>query len=214
MRQQTKTMPMLRIESLACTRGERVLFSDVCFQLRSGCMLVVTGDNGAGKTTLLRTIVGLTPPDSGEVTWNGRRLGAAGEEFRRELVYCGHLDSVKGDLTASENLRAAAALRGGGIRVEQATAGLAAVGLASFAQLPARSLSQGQRRRLALCRLAVADVVLWVLDEPLASLDTAASSWFAHALDSHLERGGMAVVATHHPLPIRAAVNVLRLTHD
>lgn len=191
-----------------------MLFSDVSFQLARGGILAITGANGAGKTTLLRMVVGLTPPDSGEVMWNGQPMAAVRTEFRRELMYCGHTDSVKSDLTVTENLRASAALRGRAISAEQASAGLASVGLASFGHLPARSLSQGQRRRLSLSRLAVTDAALWVLDEPLASLDSAASSWFAHALDSHLQRGGVAVVATHHPLRIRTAVDVLQLTHD
>lgn len=202
---------MLSAESLACTRGARALFSGVSFDLRRGGILVITGANGAGKTTLLRIVVGLTPPDTGEVRWNGVPLPAGAEEFRRDVMYCGHLDCVKGDLTTSENLRATAALVGGAVSAEQVSAAIAGAGLAPFAHLPARGLSQGQRRRLSLSRLAVADVALWVLDEPLASLDSAAASWFGQALESHLERGGIAVVATHHPLPIRAAVRALQL---
>ena len=202
---------MLAASDLECVRGDRTLFSGVSFAVRPGAGLLVQGANGAGKTSLLRIVLGLSPPASGEVTWTGRPIRTLGEAYRRELVYCGHPNALKDDLSAAENVRAAAALSGRQITRAEALAALARVGVDAAADLPVRSLSQGQKRRTALARLVLDGAKLWVLDEPLAALDTAGAEWLAGMLDAHLSAGGMALVTSHQPLATRAALATLKL---
>jgi len=202
---------VLAASDLECVRGDRTLFSGVSFAVRPGAGLLVQGANGAGKTSLLRIVLGLSPPASGEVTWTGRPIRTLGEAYRRELVYCGHPNALKDDLSAAENVRAAAALSGRQITRAEALAALARVGVDAAADLPVRSLSQGQKRRTALARLVLDGAKLWVLDEPLAALDTAGAEWLAGMLDAHLSAGGMALVTSHQPLATRAALATLKL---
>ena len=202
---------MLAASELECVRGERRLFAGLSFTLGAGHGLVVQGANGAGKTSLLRIVLGLSPPASGEVTWTGRPIRSLGEAYRRDLVYCGHSNALKDDLSAVENVRAAAALSRGRITREEARAALARAGVAAEADLPVRSLSQGQKRRTALARLVPGGARLWVLDEPLSALDAGGVEWLAGMLDAHLERGGLALVTSHQALPVRARLSTLHL---
>ena len=202
---------MLAASELECVRGERRLFAGVSFTLGAGHGLLVQGANGSGKTSLLRIVLGLAPPASGEVTWTGRPIRSLGEAYRRDFVYCGHSNALKDDLSAVENVRTAAAISGGRITHEGARAALARVGVAAEADLPVRSLSQGQKRRTALARLAPDGAKLWVLDEPLSALDAGGVEWLAGVLDAHLERGGLALVTSHQALPVRARLNTLHL---
>jgi heme exporter protein A len=202
---------VLAASELECVRGERTLFAGLSFAIPPGAGLLVQGANGAGKTSLLRIAVGLAPPTRGDVTWNGQPIRALGPAYRREVRYCGHPNALKDDLTALENVRAAAALAGQPITSDAARAALAAVGVGAAADLPARSLSQGQKRRTALARLALDRARLWVLDEPLAALDAAGAEWLAEMLDAHLAAGGMALITSHQPLATRAALATLKL---
>ena len=202
---------MLAASELECVRGERTLFSGVSFSVAPGAGLLVQGANGAGKTSLLRIAVGLAPPAQGDVTWDGRPIRALGPTYRREVLYCGHPNALKDDLTAVENVRAAAALAGRSITTEAARGALAQVGVEAAADLPVRSLSQGQKRRTALARLALDGARLWVLDEPLAALDVGGAQWLAGMLDAHLAAGGMALVTSHQPLATRAGLPTLKL---
>src|ERR1700693_393407 len=151
----------LSSEGLACWRGERVLFEGLSFAAGAGDAVAVPGPNGAGKTSLIRLIAGLTPPQAGAVVLDGAPLA------REFLHLVGHLDAVKGALTVKEHLAFSRALLGGSMGGENA---LEALGLAALAALPARVLSAGQKRRLALARLLVAERPLWLLDEPTANL--------------------------------------------
>src|SRR5688572_30836292 len=156
---------MLQASRLECLRGDRKLFSGISFSLKPGEILHVEGANGSGKTSLLRIVLGLAPLESGEVRWKDRPVRALGEEYRRELAYCGHSAALKDDLSALENTRAAAALAG---RAMERTTALTALGQAGIsagtAELPARNLSQGQKRRVALARLPQSGARLWALD--------------------------------------------------
>jgi len=202
---------VLAASELECVRGDRTLFSGLSFAVAPGAGLLVQGANGAGKTSLLRIAVGLAPPARGDVTWDGHPIRSLGPAYRREVRYCGHPNALKDDLTAVENVRAAAALAGRSITSAAARGALAQVGVAAAADLPVRSLSQGQKRRTALARLALDGARLWVLDEPLAALDAGGTEWLAGMLDAHLAAGGMALVTSHQPLATRAALATLKL---
>lgn len=197
---------MLQAAGLAAFRGERLVFRDLDFSVAPGDALVLTGPNGSGKSTLLRLLAGLLRPAAGELLWHGQDALADLSEHARRVAYVGHQDAVKLALTARENLRFSAALRGGSNEGKA----LAAVGLEALADLPARMLSAGQRRRLALARLALAHAAIWLLDEPTLGLDAPAVERFGTMLGAHRAGGGMVVVATHLPLPL-AAPGELRL---
>lgn len=190
----------LEARGLACSRGVTRLFRDISFRASAGEWIALRGPNGSGKTTLLRCLAGLTRPDAGEVHWTGEPVRNDLARFHGALLFCGHLPGIKDDLTTEENLRGALSLRG--IRVDDAAirAALTDAGLDKRRQLPARRLSAGQRRRIGLARLALDPASLWMLDEPLTALDDAGQALFSRLLARHLERGGIAVLATHHDL--------------
>ena len=191
-------MSAITVAALRASRGPATLFRDVSFTVAAGEWVAVRGPNGSGKTTLLRCAAGLTRADAGEV----RREGG--------LLYAGHLPALKDDLTAEENLRGALALNGAEASAGEAREALAQVGLATRRLLPARRLSAGQRRRIGLARLMLDPAGVWILDEPLTALDDDGQALFSRTLARHLERGGVALVATHHDLA-PAPARVVRL---
>jgi len=189
---------------LECVRGDRRLFSNVSFTLPPGGFMQLTGPNGSGKTSLLRIIAGLMQPESGEIRWQGAKTSTLAEEYSRSITYIGHRNGVKEELNSIENLRVASGIAGAEITHEDARDALARVGLAGRENLPARFLSEGQRRRSALARLITCGTKLWLLDEVLASLDHAAGKIIESVISQHLNQGGMAIVATHQELHIYA----------
>lgn len=192
----------LTVVGLACERGERRLFAALDFALAPGEVLLVSGGNGLGKTSLLRILGGLSLPAAGEVRWCGAPIRTVRERYALAIAYLGHADGIKAELTPLENLRLAAALRG--VRLDDATAlgVLDRVSLAHCADLPARVLSFGQRRRVALAALTFSSASLWILDEPLAGLDVQGVAMVESLLDAHLADGGMAIVTTHQALAL------------
>jgi heme exporter protein A len=192
-------------------RGERLLFSQLSFKVAPGTGLLIQGANGAGKTSLLRLLLGLATPTHGQVAWGGQPIRALGQDYRRHFIYCGHSNALKEDLSALENVRAAAALADRPVAREAALAALARAGVDTAAELPVRNLSQGQKRRTALARLALDRAKLWVLDEPLAALDARGGEWLATMLDAHLAGGGLAVVTGHQSMPTRTRLATLRI---
>ena len=187
---------------MECVRGDRRLFRDVNFSLKPGTLLQITGPNGSGKTSLLRIVCGLTAPESGEIRWHGAKIRSLDEEYSHNIAYIGHRIAVKEELNSLENLRISSGLAGCELSRGQAQQALARVGLAGRENLPARFLSEGQRRRSALARLINCSAALWVLDEVLASLDHAAVTLVESLIAEHLNKGGMAIVATHQELHI------------
>lgn len=197
---------MLSAHGLACERGERLLFRNLDFELGTGEALLVRGGNGRGKTSLLRILCGLSAPAAGEVRWRGEAVGRAREQYGREMAYVGHANGIKDDLTPLENLRLAAALGGRALDSDAAQAALAQVGLARCVDLPARVLSFGQRRRVALAGLATAGALLWILDEPLTGLDVDGVAMVEAMIGEHVRAGGLAVMTTHQPLRLDGLV--------
>jgi len=191
---------MLEAAHLTCQRGERTLFTGLSFTLSAGELLQVAGPNGSGKTSLLKLLCGLSPPLEGTVNWQNAPV--RGEDFRRNLLYIGHQNAVKEDLSALENLRIATDFAGEPLSDAQALAALARMGLAGREHLPAKVLSQGQKRRVTLARLLVSRAPLWVLDEPLTALDVRAVELIQLRLAEHLARQGMVVLTTHQPLQV------------
>lgn len=196
---------MLEAHNIEITRGDRRLFGGIALELRPGTLLRVAGSNGSGKTSLLRALCGLALPSAGEIRWNGENIRALREEFWQRLVHVGHHNALKDELTARENLAALCALSGIHAAEAQLSEALVRFGLGGREHLPAKVLSQGQRRRTALARLALsAALPLWILDEPFAALDATAVGHMQSLITSHLAAGGMAVLTTHQEATIPA----------
>lgn len=185
------------ISHLTCVRGNRPLYKDLSFALKSQHLLFVQGKNGSGKTTLLRSICGLTNPDAGTVEWDGTNISTLAEEYSAQLLYIGHHTGLKDDLTAIENLTFFANLSGLEVARTEAIRALEALGIAHCADLPSRVLSQGQKRRVALARLWLSHKPLWVLDEPFAALDVATISVLTSHIEQFVSSGGMVVFTSH-----------------
>lgn len=183
--------------SLVCVRGERQVFAGVDFRVASGGALVLAGPNGAGKSSLLRLMAGLAPSAAGAIFWDQTPIDDDREAHHARLHYLGHQDAIKPTLTVAENVAYVAELRGAPVERDRVVRALSAFGLDLLADLPARYLSQGQRRRTALARLLAAPAALWLLDEPTLALDAAAHDALAAALADHRRDGGLVVVATH-----------------
>ena len=192
----------LSVKGLSVQRGERILFRDLAFDLAAGEAIALTGANGSGKTSLLRVIAGLLRPAAGEIVFEG---AVEADVARHESVHLlGHADGLKGGRTALEELSFQAGWLGGDDEgVARAIADLA---LTPLLDLEVRRLSAGQRRRLAMARLIAAPRPLWLLDEPMAPLDTARRALLARMMQAHLAGGGLILAAVHDPLPIPARV--------
>jgi heme exporter protein A len=195
---------MLEALNLGCTRGDRRLFKDLNFSINSGELIELRGANGSGKTSLLRILSGLAAPAEGEVRWRGESIRSLGEEYSRSIAYLAHQNGVKDELSAIENLRIGCGVAGNPLSTSNAQAILDQVGLSRQQNLPARSLSAGQRRRVALARLLASKAAVWILDEVLTSLDDAAIKLSRRFIGDHLSKGGLAIIATHQELDLVA----------
>ena len=195
---------MLEVINLGCIRGDRRLFRDLNFSAKPGELIELRGANGSGKTSLARILCGLATPAAGEVRWQGKNIRALGEEYFRDVAYLAHQNAVKDELSAIENLRISSAVSGHALKKDQAQQILGRIGLSRQQNLPARSLSAGQRRRLALTRLLTTKATVWILDEVLTSLDDTAVKLLSEFVDDHLKNGGIAIIATHQELNFAA----------
>jgi heme exporter protein A len=195
---------ILRAENLHLWRSERHVLKGVGLTVRGGELLQLTGANGAGKTTLLRALCGLNHLEEGRVFWNEQDVRADRAGFHASLVYLGHEPPLKPDLSGIENLRFWTGMRRPVTRAALDEA-LRSTGAGEFSTRPVRTLSAGQRRRVALAGLVLAAVPLWLLDEPTTNLDTNGQELVASLVDAHLRAGGLAIAAVHHGLGIDPA---------
>ena len=199
----------LSATGLTLFRGDRCLFEDVSFALDPGQLLVLEGPNGSGKTSLLKAIIGMLELESGVVNWDGGPVLGQRQSFHGSLVWMAHRVGFKADLTLVENLRFEAALRPQvAVDIEDI---LERVDVARLKRLPLRSLSAGQQRRVALARMLLADVPLWLMDEPYTNLDRDGTSLVAGVVNEHLAGGGLCVMAAHQDLDIDVPVQKVTL---
>jgi heme exporter protein A len=189
----------LAVRNLHLWRGDKHLLRGVSFEVRAGELLQVMGPNGVGKTSLLRCVAGLMPVESGEIEWRGSVCTHRFEALHQDLAYLAHLNALKGELTAAENLRYAVGLRRHVTTAEVATT-LARLQIAHCADLPVRALSAGQKRRVSIARVLLTDALVWILDEPITNLDAAGIKLVEQLMAEHLVRGGLIVTAAHQTL--------------
>lgn len=198
----SKSDLVLQARALSCVRGERQLFSDLDLQVKSGECLHVRGPNGVGKTSLLRLLTGLSKPESGEVLWKHCSIAKDPAQYHRDLLFLGHRDALKEDLTALENLEMYAALDNIALTQAQALTTLWQFGLRGREDLPVQYLSAGQKRRVLMARMASRQAKLWILDEPFNALDVNAVQDLQDLIAEHLGTGGLVVLTSHQEIQI------------
>jgi len=203
---------MLEIINLQCDRGDRKLFSGLGFKLEPGELLHLHGSNGSGKTTLLRTLCGLILPTDGDIRWMDESIYQQRDEFYRHLLYIGHKNAIKDELSAVENLQISMKLKGFYLNEDHAWDTLQTMGLHGHEDLPTKYLSQGQKRRVVLAQLAISQAKLWILDEPFVALDKMAVGHLQSIIEKHVDNGGMVVITTHQEVTLtQGAVRELQL---
>jgi len=202
---------MLQVADLACIRGDRCLFSDLSFTVPPETLLHVRGRNGSGKTTLLRALCGLLRADAGEIRWRGENIRNLAEDYHRDLLYFGHVNGIKADLTGLENLSVAATLDEDPVGDAEISTALDRIGLGGFEELPTRMLSQGQKKRVALARLILSKAPLWILDEPFTALDVDAVDLLQALIAEQVASGGTVVLTTHQEVELTRG-EIQRLT--
>jgi len=200
----------LCVEKVHVWRGDRHVLRGVSLDVHRGELMHVSGPNGTGKTTLLRVVSGLLRPEKGSVAWQGRSIAAAAAEYQDALAYASHEPALKSDLTALENLRFTVGLKRR-VTTAELRSSLERTGVANCADLPARVLSAGQRRRVAMARVLAFRADLWLLDEPFTNLDGSGSSLLSALLAEHVGQGGLALVVAHHELNVAAQTLKLEL---
>ena len=200
----------LSAKNLTLIRGESCLFQGLEFTLNRGELLLLEGQNGSGKTSLMRAIAGMLTLETGEIFWNDVPVSVQRQEFHGDLVWLAHRTGLKGDLTLVENLRFEGSLR------RQADVDPASIferlGISRLKRLPLRALSAGQQRRVALARMLMADVPLWLMDEPFTNLDREGRQLVVDLTEEHLAGGGMCVMAAHQDVEIDATVRRVNLS--
>jgi heme exporter protein A len=197
--------PALEAEDLQLWRGTRHVLRGLSFRAESGESLHVRGPNGAGKTSLLRTLAGFLWPESGRLLWNGTDVHRDRDGFAADLAYLGHDNALKSDLTALENLRYSTGLRHPTTNASLIAA-LEQLDIGATRDLPARVLSAGQRRRVALARVMLARARLWLLDEPFTNLDVEGVAALSGVVARHVADGGIAILTAHAELVLPGTV--------
>ena len=196
----------LQAQQITCIRDDRVLFSELSFELNAGQVVLLEGKNGSGKTSLLRILCGFREPDEGALFWCGETLNNS--QYNADMAYVGHLDGVKKELTVLENLKVSLALgQAGRYTIEEA---LVRVNLANYDDVLVQALSAGQKRRLSLARLLITENKIWILDEPFTSIDKQGIVLIETLMTEHCAQGGMIVLTSHHDIEL-PSVTVQRI---
>ena len=204
-------VPMFEAQSLECVRDDRLLFSDLSFSVSEAEVLQIEGHNGSGKTSLLRIICGLRLPESGQVMWQGDSISSNREDYYENMVYIGHLPCIKADLTVLENVRSLLDTRSLALNDAVIETALAKVGLASYEDVPGKALSSGQRRRILLAFIELAQAKLWILDEPLTALDVHGVELMESMILEHRHAGGSVIFTTHHGMQLDCNMRSIQL---
>ena len=198
----------LEVRDLSCYRGDSLLFEELSWSLGEGEALQIVGPNGSGKTSLLRILAGLLSQDEGHVFWKGVDIADARALYQGEMGYLGHHLGLKLDLTVSENMDWCLGLRGQALKEPFSERVLQELGVLEFWDRAVRRLSQGQRQRAALARMALMKTRLWILDEPFTALDMKAIGQVEEILERHLETGGLLVLTSHQALNLSTLRNL------
>ncbi len=190
---------MFKAVGLECVKGYDSLFKDVSFSIAAGDVMQIQGTNGSGKTSLLRILTGMSQPEAGKTYWKDINIEEERETFNENLVYIGHLNGLKADLSALENLQLGRQYlsRANDTSTEEA---LHAVGLEGYEHILAHQLSAGQKRRVALARLHLNTAPLWILDEPTTAIDVEGVKAFEKTIEAHALNGGMVILTAHQAL--------------
>ena len=202
-----KTSILLTAEQISICRGVIPVLSQLDITLGTGQALVITGSNGSGKSTLLRALAGLLPLDHGRIAFDGIDIKSDPHHLLEHAVYIGHKDGLSGALTASENIHLWGMTHGMDFDRDLLEDAFADLGMADFMETEVRRLSEGQRRRCGLVRLALSHRCgqrkkLWLLDEPLTAIDTKAATRFCRLIDHHTDMGGSAIISTHSHIAV------------
>ncbi|PZN77692.1 MAG: heme ABC transporter ATP-binding protein CcmA [Candidatus Methylumidiphilus alinenensis] len=207
-------MPLLSVIDLECIRGDNLLFSGLDFKLYEGQLMQVEGANGSGKTSLLRILAGLSLASEGQVLWDGKDIHKQRSFYFSKVAYLGHTLGIKSDLSPLENLKITLALASFPFDETAVYRALEQTGLSGKEDVPARSLSAGQKQRVALARLLACPTKLWIMDEPFTALDASGVSLVRDLLETHLRRGGLVVLTSHQAVEVRGDVVRVNLSED
>ena len=203
---------MFKAQNLECVKGYDSLFKNVSFELSPGEIIQIQGTNGCGKTSLMRILTGLSQAESGEVLWDGSNIDSDPSQFRNNLIYIGHLNGLKGELSAIENLHHARQNLSQSQDISDQEA-LTRVGLSGYEHIIAHQLSAGQKRRVTLARLHISQAPLWILDEPITAIDVDGVKAFERTIEAHVNNGGMVIITTHQTLSFgKAPMTALSLS--
>ncbi len=190
---------MFQAKELECVKGYDCLFTNINFTIQAGEILQIQGTNGSGKTSLLRILTGLSQPETGEVFWNGTNIDIDRESYLENLIYIGHTNGLKAELSAIENLQLSRQYLGQS-NDKPTQQALEEVGLTGYEHILAHQLSAGQKRRVTLARLSLNTAPLWILDEPVTAIDVDGVSAFEKTIETHVLNGGMVILTTHQSL--------------
>lgn len=203
----------LQAHQLSCIQGDRILFEELDFSVKAGELLLIEGQNGCGKTTLLKTLATIRQIDAGKILWNNQSITKLSDDYRDQLTWLGHLNGIKLDLTAAENLKISCTLNGLSVSDLAVMEALEEMGLYGYEDLPVRVLSQGQKRRTALAYLLLSQTLIWILDEPFVALDVKAVKLLQKVITKHVEQGGIVILTTHQEVGLDTGrIQRLRLT--